>query len=97
MCHCVVLAGRGSLSSDLSIEMSLLNESTLDSSLQEDEEEDELELPSFMKDRGEDRTPTHWGSQKGWILRMGLLVCDRLIGSISAAADLNTASCFSFL
>ncbi|MGH0132585.1 UNVERIFIED_CONTAM: hypothetical protein FKN15_050124 [Acipenser sinensis] len=44
--------GRGSLSSDLSIEMSLLNESTLDSSLQEDEEEDELELPSFMKDRG---------------------------------------------
>ncbi|MGH0156078.1 UNVERIFIED_CONTAM: hypothetical protein FKN15_030831 [Acipenser sinensis] len=43
--------GRGSLSSDLSIEMSLLNESTLDSSLQEDEEEDELELPSFMKDR----------------------------------------------
>ncbi|KAK1152384.1 PWWP domain-containing DNA repair factor 3A-like isoform X1 [Acipenser oxyrinchus oxyrinchus] len=46
--------GRGSLSSDLSIEMSLLNESTLESSLQEDEEEeeeDELELPSFMKDR----------------------------------------------
>ncbi|XP_041085404.1 PWWP domain-containing DNA repair factor 3A-like isoform X2 [Polyodon spathula] len=46
--------GRGSLSSDLSIEMSLLNESTLESSLQEEEEEeedDELELPSFMKDK----------------------------------------------
>ncbi|XP_041086801.1 PWWP domain-containing DNA repair factor 3A-like [Polyodon spathula] len=45
--------GRESLSSDLSIEMSLLNESTLESSLQEEEEEeeDELELPSFMKDR----------------------------------------------